>query len=167
MSQVNFVVYDDGTGEILRSGDCPENMVVLQAFESNEVSMIGFGTPETHYVDLLDSNEIKEKLASPITINTSITTVITTGVAEGMAYIYSNGVDMVALDNVPVGSVAYFNGEELGTIADGELRFTTDLASVEPGYSLSAEPFTVFPPTHQIRISHLEYEDFEVNVYAI
>jgi hypothetical protein len=61
---VNYVVHD-AIGKILRYGQCPENMVEIQAFEG-QTALVGSGNDFTDYVS---DGEILPRPTNPATLD--------------------------------------------------------------------------------------------------
>jgi len=89
----SFIVYDD-SGIILRSGQCPDSMVELQASAPGERVMVGVADDSMHYIDggevadrmqmgaVLDGTTIRG-LPNPSTIKIEgVKYIVTDGVAE-------------------------------------------------------------------------------------
>lgn len=170
-----FYVYDNLTGEILRSGFSPISMAYIQATEPNESFEIGLADEETQYHDLVD-NELKAKTTSPVTIDLSVTTVVTeTDHANdlwlqfpiGTILTITDGLYNVAFENIPNPSQLYLNGEFLTDITDGELEFALNL----PSNPITIEFFKLqlqqTPRFHNLQIKSAAYLPFEVEVYAV
>lgn len=56
----NFIVYDTQTGEILRTGSCPDSMVEIQATQEGTAVIQASADPVKQFVDI-DTKEITAK----------------------------------------------------------------------------------------------------------
>jgi hypothetical protein len=107
MNVVEFYIYDD-TGEILRTGNAPVNMVDIQAGDG-ETAAVGSANDLTQYV--LDG-VLTDKPEMPIIIDkTSIA---------------ANGTDLVTITGVPSGALVQVGSLASGEVMDGELYLSFD-----------------------------------------
>jgi len=104
----DFIVYKDDTGEILRTGVCPENMIAAQA-ESNETAIEGKANDELQYID---TNNVTDKLDSTAVINKT--------------NMLADGIDTTVISNIPIGTMLNIENNEY-LITDGVFEFTVDL----------------------------------------
>jgi hypothetical protein len=171
----DFYIYDNVTGEILRTGSSPVSMIYLQATEPNESFEIGLADEETQYHDLVD-NELKAKTESPVTIDLAVTTVVTeTDHANeiwlqfpvGTILAVADGLNNIAFENIPNPSKLYLNGEFLTDITDGELEFALDLPSSAHGIERFKSQVENNPKLHSLQIKSVAHLPFEVKIYAV
>ena len=110
---MKYTVYAAPTGKILRYGECPEDLVQLQAIGPIEqVISIDCDSDITQYIQ---DGEVVSRPDPLVIINNSNTS--------------ADGVTPCVLSNIPSGSVAKVGGNTVGVIYDGVLELTFD----EPG----------------------------------
>ncbi len=108
MSNVRYTVYEAETGIILRTGECPFDMIQVQSRAPNEIVLEGFYPNNKYYV--VDHEAIER----PTILTDSLVTVP----ADGHATFSFT---------TPVGTVVRYMGEH--TLLDGSFSFAT----AEPG----------------------------------
>jgi len=112
----DFIVFDNTTGEIIRSGTCPDDMVTIQAIESDESVIDSTGITlidieSEYYVDTT-SEILIEKDDFPGSIDSTS--------------IIANGVDTITVSDIPNSSTLYLlSSIEEYIITDGSLVLTT------------------------------------------
>ena len=170
-----FFVYENTTGEILRAGVCPDGMESIQASEPNETSRAGTADEETQYFDLI-AEVVEDKTPSPVTIDTSVTSVVTeadhtNGIWEqfpvGTIIAVADGLYNMAFENIPNPSRLYLNGEFLTEITDGELEFALDLPSAPVTIEVFELDVVEDLPLHTLEIKSVSSLPFEAQIHAI
>lgn len=171
----NFFVYDNATGEIVRTGSAPDGMESIQAFAVNEIALAGTADEETQYFDLI-TETVEDKAASTVTIDDAVTTVVTQDDHDndiwlqfpvGTVLAIADSLYNMAFDNIPNPSQLYLNGELLTEITDGELELALDLPSAPATIERFKQQIEQNPSFHNLEIKSVAYLPFQVNVYAI
>jgi hypothetical protein len=109
-----YIVYKESTGEILRTGSCPDDMLSMQA-GAGEIAIEGIAIDTTQYIDIA-TQLVVDKILIPCSINK------TTMAADG--------VDSATISNLPNPSLIHIKDEGRWEITDGEFQFTVDTPGV-------------------------------------
>jgi len=107
----NFIIYHKNTGEILRTGSCPESMISIQASELGELVMEGQANDSTQKINI-STEKIVDKTIIPCSINKTA--------------MLANGIDSIIMSNLPNPSAIKIKGEEVWQVTDGTFEFTID-----------------------------------------
>jgi hypothetical protein len=116
---IPYLVYSVSTGAILRTGDAPPSMVLIQA-QSGERVMQGPANQGTQYVQVAENQDddvLADRDAIPYTVSAST--------------IAADGLEACVVGNLPIPCSWRLSGplNASGTELDGQLEITTD----EPG----------------------------------
>jgi len=111
---MKYIVYKESTGEILRTGSCPDDMLSIQA-GAGEIAIEGIAKDATQYINT-ETQAIIDKFPIPCSINK------TTMAADG--------VDTVIISSLPNPSLIHIKDEGRWEITDGEFQFTVDTPGV-------------------------------------
>jgi hypothetical protein len=76
----NYVVYNNITGEILRTINCPENRIGIQAFGASETYMEGMCNQQLDYIPYPQGDKL---IVGKPTMPLAVSGLIVTGVPEG------------------------------------------------------------------------------------
>jgi len=128
----SYIVYHNGTGEILRTGVCPDDRVSGQIVESYEVVIEGIARDLIHYVNT-STQAIMDKTTLPCSINKTT--------------MDADSVDPIIISNLPNPSVIKIKGERSWEVTDDTFEFTTDT----PGkYEITASSSIYLPVGYTI-----------------
>jgi len=105
----NFIVYNN-IGEILRTGTCPDSMISIQA-GVGEVAIEGVASDLMQRINPINLGVI-DKVICPCTINKTTMS--------------ADGVDLCAINNLPIPSLIEIEGGGRWKITDGSFEFTID-----------------------------------------
>lgn len=103
----DYVVYDRGTGEIIRSGSAPDATIPTKATEAREGVVRGAGSSSRHYVELEPEPRVRERPKFPVSVEPRP--------------------DGAVLRGVPVGTRVFHNGALAGVVDDGVVEFSSSL----------------------------------------
>jgi len=124
---INFVVYKNATGEIVRRGQCHPDAVLPQAVGADETSMqtTVLEDAKTRYVD--NGSVVDRPVNSSVADKTEIA---------------ADGVEILTITNIPVGTEVTVLGpvESTTTVDDGELGIT---AAIPGSYRVRLDAFPI------------------------
>ena len=130
---MDFIVYNESTGEIVRTGTAPPSMVDMQA-QTGEVVIEGEANDLTQYFDIV-LGQIVNKPIIPCSIDKLTLT--------------ADNIDSITISNLPNPSTVMIMDEGVWEITDGSFEFTIDTIGeyqitcnsslyLEVGYTINA-----------------------------
>ena len=108
----NFVEFITATGEIAITG-VTDDPALVSDWHTGFTAIEAEGSSKLHYVDILDGNTLKDKVAMPSSVDKYT--------------LAADGVDKVTITGIPVGTTYTIDYHTELIIDDGILEFTTDI----------------------------------------
>lgn len=107
---ISFIVHNSTTGEILRTGSCPGDMIEIQVMEKGESVIEGNADDLTQYIDIINQTVV-DKPAHPATIN--------------KVTMLADQLDRIIITNLPNPTTVIFC-DTFYEVTDGDFDFTID-----------------------------------------